>query len=405
MNIWESIRSAFEALAGNKMRSSLTMLGIIIGVAAVIALSSLGEGVETMIGDQLQGLGSNILYIVPSQPEDSTEPVFLTLSDAEALQDKLSAPSIKDVAPNVQGGFAVSRGEESGVYTVSGVYPEAMGVSSLELAVGSFVVDRDLDERARVAVLGWDVYEDLFPDQEYPIGKNVVIEGTRYEVIGVLEAKGGMLGEDTSVAIPMTTAHSRLFPARTLSGEPIVSRVMASAVDEDSMDAAVEQIEDTLRIEHGIAEGEEDDFAVISQKDALETSSQVTGVLTTFLGVVAGISLLVGGIGIMNIMLVTVTERTREIGIRKAVGGTNGAVLTQFLVESLALSLIGGLMGLALGMLASNLASPLIGIEGVVTIQMIALATGISGAIGLVFGVYPAARAAQLNPIEALRHE
>ena len=171
------------------------------------------------------------------------------------------------------------------------------------------------------------------------------------------------------------------------------------------MDAAVEQIEDTMREEHAIAEGDEDDFRVISQKDALETSSQVTGVLTTFLGVVAGISLLVGGIGIMNIMLVTVTERTREIGIRKAVGGTNGAVLTQFLVESLALSLIGGLMGLALGMLASNLASPLIGIEGVVTIQMIALATGISGAIGLVFGVYPAARAAQLNPIEALRHE
>ena len=408
MNVFESFRSALEAIASNKMRTGLTMLGIIIGVAAVIALSSLGEGVENMVNDSFQSLGSNRLVVMPRQPEDSTLPAFLTMRDAQALADNFNTPALSAVAPEVKGNSRVTHDEESVNVSVSGTDEHMLEVAGLDLALGSFFSKTDIEERARVAVLGWDTYEDLFPETSYPLGQSIVIDGGRFEVIGVLEAKGGMFWTgslDEIVYLPISTAHARLFPARALSGDEIISTLSASAISEEAAEIAQRQMEETLRQTHRLDQGDDDDFQVFSQQEAIETSGEITNVITMFLAVVAGISLLVGGIGIMNIMLVTVTERTREIGIRKAVGGTRGAIMSQFLIESLVLSLSGGIIGILLGWLGSDAISGAMGIVGVITPKMLGLATGISIMVGVVFGVYPAMRAARLKPIDALRYE
>ncbi|MGD9148282.1 MAG: ABC transporter permease [Anaerolineae bacterium] len=406
MSIVESLRTALAGLTTNKMRAALTMLGIIIGVASVVALLSVGEGVEAMITGEIQGLGSNLVYVTADQPDDSTAPADLTTADAEALADPVNAPALVGVAPTMQGNLRVDHGDEGANLMVSGTTEQYAGIRSLELSMGGFLTETDLDDQARVAVLGWSAYSDLFEDGEYPIGQTITIDDIRFEVVGVLEEMGGFGSDDDTVYVPLTTAQTRFFPQRTLSGERPVAAIFASAADETQVDAASAQMTQILRERHDLGIDDADDFQVTSQQAVLELASQITGVLTIFLGAIAGISLLVGGIGIMNIMLVSVTERTREVGIRKAVGATKRDILLQFLLEAIVLSIVGGFLGIALGITGANLISNLTpDLATRVTVGTVALAAGVASAVGLVFGVYPAIRAGNLRPIEALRYE
>ena len=406
MSILESLRTALIGLTTNKMRAALTMLGIIIGVASVVALLSVGEGVEATITDEIQGLGSNLVFVTADQPEGQTAPAQLTTADAEALADPLEAPALVAVSPLMQGSLPVSYGDTTTNVSVGGVNAQYLDVRSMGISMGGFLTDADLEDEARVAVLGWNAYADLFAEGEYPIGEMVSIDDVRFEVVGVLEQQGGFGNEDDSVYVPLTTAQARLYPQRTLSGERPVAAIFASVADEGQVEAAVAQIEATLRARHDLAPDDEDDFQITSQQAILDFAGQITAILTLFLGAIAGISLLVGGIGIMNIMLVSVTERTREVGIRKAVGATKRDILLQFLLEAIVLSFLGGLLGIALGVTGASVIGNLSAdLATRVTSGTLILAAGVASAVGLVFGVYPALRAANLRPIEALRYE
>jgi len=416
VNVLESVRLAFRALTANKLRSILTMLGIIIGVGAVITLMSAGEGVSVYIEEQFQGIGSNLLFVLPgSQEETRSGPPGsvvsqseLTNGDVEALRDPIRAPDVALVSPQLFRSTVVATGKRDTISQVQGVTPEFAEVRNWYPEVGVFIDQEHLNSRSRVALLGKTVVEDLFPENPYPLEQTVKINGIPFRVIGVLEEKGGseFSDEDSSVLIPLTTAQTRLFPSRSSSGEYLVSAILVEAVSEDRMDAASEQIATILREQHDIDFSDEDDFSIISQSDIIAVFGEITGVLTIFLGAIAGISLLVGGIGIMNIMLVSVTERTREIGLRKAVGARRRDILLQFLVEAMLLSLFGGIVGIGIGTMGAEIISRLVeGFRAIVAPQAVLLATSFSAAVGLFFGIYPARRASLLNPIEALRYE
>ena len=413
--IVESIHIAFRALAANKLRAALTMLGIIIGVAAVITLMSVGAGVQDYITGQFAGLGSNLLFVFPGSSKEPrsfaagfTGASTLTDGDARALADPQRAPDVLHVSPVVRQRKQVVAGRENTLTTVRGVTPNYETVRDYKSTVGSFIRDVDILERARVVLVGPDVVDKLFPNGEYPIGRMIRIAGTAFRVVGLLEKKGGsgFGNDDDSVMVPLTTALERLSDAPTRRGEHVISIMVVQAVGQERMNAAQEQVTEILRERHKIAFRDEDDFTVFNQTDILNVFGQITGVITAFLGAIAGISLLVGGIGIMNIMLVSVTERTREIGIRKAVGAKRRDIRLQFLVEAIVLSVMGGLIGIALGAAGALLISRLVeGFRAIVSLDAILLATGFSAAVGLFFGLYPAWRAGNLNPIDALRYE
>jgi len=412
VDLLDSARVATGALSANKMRSSLTMLGIVIGVAAVIALLSIGQGVQKTVTEQIQSAGSNMLMILPGQITETGGFEFspsLTYEDALAIGDPMNVPDVATVAPTMEGSTTVSYDGEDLTTSAAGVVAEHDIVRNLEVVLGRFLTTEDMDRRARVAVLGSSVAEDLFGENGYPLDQTIRINRIPFKVVGVLAEKGaGMMGsEDGYIYVPITTAQSRLYPQqRDLSGDFMVTMIYAQAVSDQSMDAASEQINELLRRRHNISFQDDDDFSVISQADLVAIMAEVTGILTLFLGAIAAISLLVGGIGIMNIMLVSVTERTREIGIRKAVGAKRRDILLQFLVESMVLSLLGGGVGIALGFLLAQGVSQLSeDLATVVSMQSIVLATTFSLVVGVVFGLYPALRAARLNPIDALRYE
>ncbi|MCP4166748.1 MAG: FtsX-like permease family protein [Chloroflexi bacterium] len=416
MSVVESIRIALRALAANKMRSILTMLGIIIGVGAVIALMSVGQGVQQMVTEELQSAGSNLLIIVPGNLSDQqlsnsrqrpSQP--LTNGDWRAINDPLQVPDVVAAVPEIDSSADVARGKNTLQISVTGTNEAFPAVRNYAVVQGSFISGEDVLGEARVVALGSRVAEKLFSADEYPVGQSIRINGLPFRVVGVMEEKGGggFGSFDNLIFVPVTTAQQRLFPyMRSSRGEPTLSLIMAKVTSEEQLDTAVADIEDLLRRRHNITFLNEDDFSVINQADILDIFGSIIGVLNTFLGGIAAISLVVGGIGIMNIMLVSVTERTREIGLRKAVGAKRRHILTQFLVEAVVLSLIGGIFGMILGFVgAIGLASLSEDLSAVVTSDAILLAVGVSTIVGVVFGIYPALRASQLHPIDALRYE
>ncbi len=405
MNFTESFFTALDSLLANKLRAVLTMLGVIIGVAAVIALMSIGNGVTADITGEITSFGTNLITITTDSDNSGGYPA-LSNADMDALADPLNASAVEAVSGAINGGMEIVYKGRSANSTVSGITANYMDVNNLgEFQAGDGLNQNDIDTRARVVVIGDGVATDLFPE-EYAVGKSIKINGANYEVVGVLEESGSAFANtDNSVYVPITTAQSRLFPTRTRTGEYAVSAITVQAVSEELTDTAVEQITETLRNQHGIAYAADDDFTIFSQTDLLDTFSTVTATLTAFLGAIAGISLLVGGIGIMNIMLVSVTERTREIGIRKAIGALKRDIMVQFLLESVLLSIIGGAIGIFLGWLIAQAAGQALDVTTVVALNNVLLATGFATAVGLIFGIYPAWRAASLRPIEALRYE
>ena len=418
-DILENLRVAWGGLTANKMRSGLTMLGIIIGVAAVIALLSIGEGAQAAITEQISSVGTNLLMVMPGTVSQggvraaAGSATSLTYEDARALSDPQAVPDAVAVAPEYGRNTQVIFGDANINTAVTGVTGEYTEVFGLEVARGRFVEERDVERRATVAVLGCQAAQDLFGGFD-PLGQKIKValpgEGSSrvsLTVVGVLAEQGDSLfnSVDDGVFVPLTTAQTRIFSGRNAQGELLVTRVNVMASSEERMAPAEEQIDALLRARHDVGAGEEADFRIVNQADMLEMATQVTDTLTVFLGAIAGISLLVGGIGIMNIMLVSVTERTREIGIRKAVGARRTDILIQFLMEAVVLSVVGGIVGILLGAGLAGLVDLTGMISSVVTFSSVLMAAGFSIAVGLFFGIYPANQAAKLNPIEALRYE
>lgn len=409
----ENFKIALRALRANKLRSILTMLGIVIGVATVVALLSIGQGATASITTQIQSSGSNLLTVSPGRmqqgPPDagvSQQSSHLYYVDYQLL-DRSLAETVNAIAPSYESSYLVKYGAESFNVSVMGTTADYKDTNSYDVALGRFITQGDNKSQSLVAVLGSQTAEDLFGGLA-PIGKTISVNGVKFEVVGVLESKGssGFGSADDTVIIPLETGYSKLFGlSATYNDKKIINSVLVSVISTEAMDTVKAQIEFLLRRSHKLASTDELDFNVLSQSDLLSTLTSVTQILTTFLGAIAGVSLLVGGIGIMNIMLVSVTERTKEIGLRKAVGATRNQILTQFLIETMTLSVLGGIIGILLGVGIAVLFSASGLITSVITVDSILLAFFFSLAIGVFFGLYPAFRAASLTPMVALRYE
>ena len=418
MTFTQAIMEALESLNGNKMRSGLTVLGIVIGVAAVIAMLAVGNGAQASITGSISSIGTNLLFVFsggmdgppggPGSGRSGNNIRPLTMSDAEALADPFAAPSIERVAPTIEGNGLLTFSGENTSASLSGVTPDYALVRNLELAEGEFINQEHLLGRMSVVVLGPEAAISLFGHADGVVGETIRIEGQPFRIIGVLVARGGGAfgSEDNSSYIPFTTAQSRLLRR---GARDQVDVIYVQAVSAEVVPQAVEEISSIIRQRHRTPIGL-DDFSVFTQQDFLSIFESITGVLTIVLGGIAGISLLVGGIGIMNIMLVSVTERTKEIGLRKALGARKRDILLQFLTESSLLSLIGGIIGTIFGWVIARIVEQVAMATGntfvpIVGWDAIFLSTSFSAMIGLFFGIYPASRAANLEPVEALRYE
>jgi putative ABC transport system permease protein len=399
----ESVAMALATLRANRMRSLLTMLGIVIGNASVITLVGVGRGAQSLAENQLSSLGANVLFVVPGNNDTRRQgietPKTLVLEDAKAIAEQV--PSVRRVAPQVTLNEVVQSGGLSASATVTGVTPEFLEVRNFEVAQGRFFNDGDLRSARNVTVIGPDLVDKLLP-RGGAIGRQLRIRDQSFEVIGVLVPKGAVFGsnQDQTAYVPLSTMVSRLSGRDPTYGISL-SFISVEAKDEKSTSAAAFQITNLLRQRHRILR--EDDFAVRSQKDAQQIVGTITGGLTLMLGAIGAVSLLVGGIGIMNIMLVSVSERTEEIGLRKALGARSDDVLTQFLVESLVLASLGGVIGSAVGVGTVALVALATPLPASISVLMVLTTVGLSGSIGLFFGVVPARRAARLDPIVALR--
>jgi putative ABC transport system permease protein len=413
MKLYRLLIEALDSLYGNKLRSILTVLGIVIGVAAVIAMLSIGRGAEASITSRIEGMGTNLVYVSPGSTSQggvqsaAGSAGTLTLDDAEALAEVPNVVAVASVTNSLV--QVVYQGQNINIILM-GVTPGYETVSSLTLADGEFITESDQDARSLVVLLGSSVAENLFGGTGGVVGQKVRLNGQPYKVIGVLASKGGtgFMNQDDQVFIPLSTALNRLVGGSRFRGSSVISQITVKAASADAVDQVVEDVTLTMRARHETIEGA-DDFSITSQEATLEAATEVSDTLTIFLGGIAGISLMVGGIGIMNIMLTTVTERTHEIGLRKALGARRSDILLQFLVESTVLSLAGGLIGVALGWGIARLMGQIqisdSSITPVVGLDSILLAALFSMAVGLFFGIYPATRAARLQPVEALRYE
>lgn len=404
----EIMEMSLEALWSNKLRSALTMLGVIIGIGSVISITSIGQGIQKSTEESIRGLGTDVLQVIAGQAESGGisqgSVTTLTWEDAQAIEQQ--APSATVVSAYLQRNAQVVYGENNTSTTVYGTdlaHPDARNTYPVQ---GRFFTEEELENSASVAVIAPTVQANLFSQNIDPIGEKIRIQGEIYDVIGVMEAKGsqGPQDRDDAAYIPLTTMSARMIGNNSLMGVS-VNGIYVKGGDESQLETVKFQLENILRLRHDIAQPEDDDFRIINQADILETLSTVLGLLTTMIVAIAGISLVVGGIGIANIMLVSVVERTREIGIRKALGATERTILSQFLTESIVISLIGGGVGITLGVAITFVSATAFKFPFVVSSGAVVLGFGLSTAVGLVAGVVPARNASKLDPIVALRSE
>jgi len=407
MEFSEILSESLGTLTLNKMRTGLAVLGIVIGIGSVIALVSLGQSSQKSVENQIQSLGANLLTVMPGGQQQGAVrgamggATTLTLDDAKDIENSSEITTIKSVSPELQRRAQVTAGRNNTNTQIIGVYPQYAEIRKLVINSGIFINQRDIDSMSKVAVIGPQTAIDLFGEEVDPVGQNIRINKQMLKIIGMTQSKGGsgFNNPDDAIYIPLTTAQKQVF------GTDYLSTIAVEAESQDLMTEAQNQIGYLLLDRHNLKDPTEADFMIISQNDILSTVSQVTGTFTMLLGGIAAISLLVGGIGIMNIMLVTVTERTREIGLRKALGAKKKIIVTQFLTEAVILTFTGGLTGMLVGVGASYILTKVMSMPFTISLQSIILAIGVSGAVGIIFGWYPAKRASELQPIEALRYE